>query len=134
MCQQRVDPRWLNRRDWIIQALGTLMTSRGHPEIRAWLAFSERLTKEKELVEESLEIITMWLRDLLVAGCDPQRVLNRDRLEALEAMARQVDRDCLLEQADAADQALAALKANTNTRLTLDAMVLKMAGACTPRK
>ena len=99
--------------------------------MRTWLALSERLTKERDLVEESLEIITMWLRDVLVVRLDPQRVLNRDRLDALASAAGQVNRESLLEQIDAVDEALAALRSNTNTRLTLDAMVLRMAGACT---
>jgi DNA polymerase-3 subunit delta' len=128
--QQRIDRRWLNRREWILRSLGSLMTSTAKPEVRTWLALSERLTKERDLVEESLEIITMWLRDLLVVRLDPQRVLNRDRLDALASAAVKVNRQSLLEQIDAIEEALAALRSNTNTRLTLDAMVLRMAGAC----
>ncbi len=128
--QKRIDRRWLNRREWIFQALGCLMATTGNADVRTWLALAERLAKERVLVEESLEIITMWLRDVLVVGLDPQRVLNRDRLELLTSAARQADRHSLLEQIDAVGEAEAALRSNTNTRLTLDAMVLRMAGAC----
>jgi hypothetical protein len=55
------------------------------PKIRAWLALSEKLAKKKDLIEESLEIITMWLRDVLVFEHDPKRVLNQDRLDTLSA-------------------------------------------------
>lgn len=127
------DRRWMGRRDWIIEVLGKLIHT-GDSEIRSWLALSEMLTKQKDLVEESLEIITMWLRDILVVDCDPQRVLNQDRLEALSTAAQQVSRRPLLEQIDAVDDALAALRSNTNTRLTLDAMVLRMASACSSYK
>ncbi len=128
--QRLIESRWLNRRDWIIRAMGSQMANDGAADIRAWLAWSEILAKKKDLVEESLEIITMWLRDILVFGTDPQRVLNQDRLEALSVAAKQVSQAQLLQQIDAVDRALAALRSNTNVRLTLDAMALQMAGAC----
>jgi hypothetical protein len=54
-------------------------------DIRAWLALSEKLAKKKDLIEESLEIVTMWLRDVLVVEHDPQRVFNQDRLDTLSS-------------------------------------------------
>ncbi|MBC2712378.1 MAG: DNA polymerase III subunit delta' [Desulfosarcina sp.] len=124
-----IDSRWLSRRDWIIRAMGSHTANNGKPEIRTWLALSEMLVKKKDLIEESLEIITMWLRDMLVVRCDPQHVLNQDRLETLSAAAKHVSQAQLLEQINAVDHALTALRSNTNVRLTLDAMVLRMAGA-----
>ena len=123
-----IDPRWLRRRGWIIAALRQL-TGPAPPDLRTWLAFSEVMAKKKDLVEESLEITKMWLRDLIVVSVDPQRVLNRDRLEDLIEAAAPNRRTHLIEQIEAVDQALTALKANANTRLTLDAMVLKMAAS-----
>jgi len=125
--QKWIDSRWLIHREWIIRALGSPMTENGQPDIRAWLAFSEKLAKKKDRIEESLGILTMWLRDILVVGCDPQRVFNQDRLDALSAAAKQVSPAQLLQQIDAVDRALKALRSNTNTRLTLDTMVLQMA-------
>ncbi|HSO19465.1 MAG TPA: DNA polymerase III subunit delta' [Desulfosarcina sp.] len=124
------DGRWLGRREWILRVLNDLTARPGRPDIRSWLALSERLSRQKDRVEEALEIITMWLRDILVADGDPRQVLNRDRLQEISAASRRIDRRTLLAQADAVDRARAALQANTNTRLTLDAMVLQMAGTC----
>jgi len=129
--QQLIDRQWLSRRDWIIRAIADQMANDGPPKIRAWLALSEKLAKKKDLIEESLEIVTMWLRDVLVVEHDPKRVFNRDRLDTLSKIASQVSPAQLLLQIDAVDRALAALRSNTNARLTLDAMVLQMAGACT---
>ncbi|BBO82145.1 DNA polymerase III subunit delta' [Desulfosarcina ovata] len=122
-----IDPRWQKRRAWVIETLNRLATQPSG-SVRGWLAFSEKLAAKKDLIEEWLEIITMWLRDLLVAGVDPIRVLNQDRLGTLTTAAGQVGRARLLEQIDAVDDARVALRSNTNARLTLDAMVLKMAG------
>jgi DNA polymerase-3 subunit delta' len=125
-----IDSRWLNRRDWIIQAMGSQMAGDRTTGIRAWLAWSEMLAKKKDLIEDSLEIITMWLRDILVFRTAPQRVFNQDRLEALSTAAEQLSQAQLLQQIDAVDCASNALRSNANTRLTLDAMALQMAGAC----
>jgi len=128
--RKRTGGSWLQRRDWIGQVLGDLLSQAGQPEIRTWLALAERLAKQKDLIEDSLEIITMWLRDILVAGCDPQRVLNRDRMDSLSQTAGKIGRAALIKQIEAVDKARTALRSNTNARLTLDAMVLRMAQAC----
>ncbi len=125
-----VDKRWLSRREWVMQAMQGLLTAPRTGELRGWLALSEMLAKQRDLVEETLAIMTMWLRDLLVIRIDPQRVLGRDRLEALAAMADRIDPTQLIAQIDAVDSALTALRSNTNVRLTLDAMALRLAGAC----
>lgn len=126
--RQWVDPRWLGRREWIIQALGQGLDS-GRAQLQPWLAFSEILARRKDLIEESLEIITMWLRDLLVVGCAPALVLNQDRLDALNKAAQNVSPAQLVEHIDAVNHARVSLQSNTNLRLTLDTMVLTMSGA-----
>jgi DNA polymerase III subunit delta' len=123
-----LDNRWLRRRDWIIDVLSAWMTGNGQSDIRRWLAFSEMLVRKKDHIEESLEIVTMWLRDQLVVQSAPAHVLNQDRLDTLSTAAVHVNRRQLLEQIDAVDCAMTALRSNANARLTMDAMVLRMAG------
>jgi DNA polymerase-3 subunit delta' len=125
-----VDRRWLRRRDWIIRAMQNLMADNGPPPIRSWLALSEILAKKKDLIEDSLEIIASWLRDMLVVSCDPRQVVNQDWLDALSIAATHISPKQLIEQIDAVDRAQTALRSNTNVRLTMDAMVLQMAEAC----
>ncbi|WP_319524297.1 DNA polymerase III subunit delta' [uncultured Desulfosarcina sp.] len=126
----RIEDSWLNRRNWLVEVLTDLITHSGTPDFRTWLALAERLAGKKDHIEDSLEIITMWLRDILVAGYDPQRVLNRDRMATLAEAAGKAGPAALIEQIDAVQEAKSALRANTNTRLTLDAMALRMARAC----
>ncbi len=125
--RQWVDPKWLARREWIIDALGQVLTN-GSTRLQPWLAFSEMLARRKDLVEESLEIITMWLRDLLVARHRPAHVLNRDHLDVLHRTASALAPQMILKQIQAVNQARESLHFNTNLRLTLDAMVLNMSG------
>ncbi len=125
-----VDPKWLQRRQWITEALGGMLAGKEN-RLLPWLAFSEMLAAKKDLVEESLEIITMWLRDCLVARFAPTLVFNRDRQEALSDAAERIRPASLLACIDAVNGARTALKSNTNPRLTLDAMVLRMSGTTT---
>lgn len=125
-----VDPKWIQRRQWIIESLGQMIVNRQGP-VLPWLLFAEMLAAKKDLVEESLEIITMWLRDLLTARYAPKLVLNQDCVEALCKTTQTVAPKTLLAHIDAVNRARASLKSNTNSRLTLDAMVLKMSSANT---
>jgi DNA polymerase III subunit delta' len=122
-----VDPKWTQRREWIIEALAQ-MVAIGERRIQPWLAFSEMLARRKDLIEESLEIITMWLRDLLVARYAPAHVLNQDRLDVLGKTTQTIAPAQIIAHIDAVKHARASLQSNTNLRLTLDAMVLKMSG------
>ncbi len=121
---------WPKRRDWLIGAITDRINEGDSSQIRYWLALSEKLAKRKERIEESLEIVTIWLRDALVIKFDPQKVVNRDRMEMVAAVANRLEPAQLLSMIEALDHALAALRSNTNTRLTLDAMVLRMAATC----
>ena len=126
--QKLIDERWLRRRKWIVDALSHVTTNKAGG-LRPWLALAEMLANRKDRVEESLEIVKIWLRDLLVVQYDPGRILNQDRIEGLTRTAGQFDQPQLIRQIEAVDGALTALRSNTNVRLTLDAMVVQMAGA-----
>jgi DNA polymerase-3 subunit delta' len=127
--RRRLDGKWSARRNWMIALLEKLIAPSSGADLRTWLAFSEQLAGKKDQVEESLETITLWLRDVLVAGCDPQKVMDQDRLRALTRTAAQAAPARLLACIEAVNAAKTALRSNTNVRLTLDAMVLRMAQA-----
>lgn len=128
--QQLIDGRWLRRREWIVEALTDRMADSDPADLRFWLTWSEMLAREKDAVDASLQIIALWLRDMLVALHAPQLVSDQERRELLIATARRFGQVRLIEQVEAVQSASAALRSNTNLRLTLDAMALQMAGAC----
>jgi DNA polymerase-3 subunit delta' len=125
--QKYTEPQWMNRRNRILRFLGELLSEKNPPTLRKWLAFSEMLSKKKDRVEESLEVVTMWFRDLLVISIAPARVINQDCLESLEKIAKTIRQIQVIELIEAVEEAKSALRSNTNTRLTLDAMALKLA-------
>ena len=92
-------------------------------------AYAEQLAKNRELLQPALTIwLSLW-RDVLLqtaAPTDRAAITNIDRLEEIEALARQVD----LQQACAViktfEKTLERLSHNTNPRLTLEVLLLDL--------
>lgn len=121
------------RRDWYIRASGL-----EHPERLApvpcspLLAFAEALAANKDRALEALETLTVWLRDLVVVRYLPEQIVNVDRRDRLQAAAAQTPVEWLLQRVEIIQSARRALEANANLRLTLEVMMLRMAGAASP--
>jgi DNA polymerase III subunit delta' len=128
--QRWIDGRWLQRRAWVVQALADRMAGGDATDFRAWLAWSEMVARDRDALDASLQIVALWLRDLLVAPFAPQLVLDQGRLEALTNAAQRHSSAQLIDQIEAVESALTALRSNTNVRLTVDALALQMARAC----
>ncbi|MDL2268752.1 DNA polymerase III subunit delta' [Desulfosarcina sp. OttesenSCG-928-G17] len=122
-----LDLGWQSRRNWVIRVMDRLTGDRD-TDLRAWLLFSEKLAARKEWIEDTLDTLLMWLRDLVVADIDPSQVLGRDPLSHCRDSAPKKHLKHRLRQMEAVLEAKAALLANANARLTLDAMLLKMIG------
>jgi len=65
---------WINRRIWLINEVESLPVR----SIGLRMAFAEKLSKRKEILAESLEVIKFWFRDLVVCEYHPEKIINRD--------------------------------------------------------
>jgi DNA polymerase III subunit delta' len=93
----------------------------------ALIGAAEILEKDKEHLEEWLELCTAWLRDAVVCQTGShQLVINADRLRDVESLARQVDAASLLRMLGFVTEARAHLHKNANARLALDVMLLRL--------
>ena len=117
------EANWVNRRNWILQEMAEL-SSRPVSQI---LAFAERLSKDKEAVLDSLEILKSWLRDLIIAAYDPEKILNRDMADEIQRAALQMDVTALLSKIDLVQKTQNRIQAKTNLRLALEVLLLKLA-------
>jgi DNA polymerase-3 subunit delta' len=113
---------WINRRNWLINEMETLSTA----SINRLLAFGEQLSKNKKDLQDSLEVMTSWLRDLVVSRLNPERVVNQDLAPRIRQVSQQMSIDVLVEKIDTIQAAQNAIQAGTNLRLALEAMVLKL--------
>ena len=114
---------WINRRNWLINEMDALSTA----SVNRLLAFGEQLSKNKNDLQDSLDVMKSWLRDLVVDRLDPERIVNQDLAPKIRQASQQISIDVLLEKIDTIQATQNTIQAGTNLRLTLEAMVLRLA-------
>lgn len=110
------------RRDQLLGFLGALS-----PKDPAGLFdLAEKLAKEED--DLFLAILMAWQRDLLVqaSGVSEEKLVNCDRADLLASQAKVADVFDLVARLEAVFEAEAALQARANTRLALEALLLKV--------
>jgi DNA polymerase III subunit delta' len=92
------------------------------------LAYAEQLAKAKTQLDDALDLIKTWLRDLVVVKYAPDKVLHQDLMADVPTQERRLNDRDLLARYNAVEAAQAALRANANTRLCIETLVLRLAG------
>jgi len=119
---------WINHRKWLISAGGLeapeMLSKRPKSLL---LAYSEKLAKNKELVLESLDMISVWFRDLVVWKYKPENIINKDLTEKIQYASQKNTVDDLLNKIKAVEQAKRDIQANLNLRLSLDVLMMRLA-------
>jgi DNA polymerase-3 subunit delta' len=114
---------WVVRRNWILEEM-TGLSSRPIGHI---IALAERLSAEKGKVPEILEIIKSWLRDLVMAKYYPDKILNQDIHNAIISASQDTNTKSLLSKIDLVQSTQNSIRANSNIRLLLEVMLMKLA-------
>jgi DNA polymerase-3 subunit delta' len=121
------DPAVAERRDLTYRLLQRL------PELDdvELLGESEALEKQKEGLEPLLEMLTVWLRDVLLLEQmgSTALVLNADRQADLVQLTRQYGPEQLLRMLAAVTDLRVQQRRNVNARLALDLLLLRLAAA-----
>lgn len=113
---------WIRRRSWLIQQAESL---NANSMVRS-LAFARQLSEDKNSVEDALEILKTWYRDLAVWPHRPGRIVNRDLAEIVEIAASRQPPGNIQRVLTAIETAQKQLRANTNPRVTLEVLAMKM--------
>jgi DNA polymerase-3 subunit delta' len=118
----------IKRRNWLIRASGleqpeTLSTR----PIGSLLAFAEKLSKNKDDIPDSLELIKTWLRDVLISKFDPEKIINMDLTERILYASQKITVSSLISKIDAIQKAQREIQSNSNSRLTLEALMFRLA-------
>ncbi len=116
---------WVRRRAWLLDRLQDLP---GLP-LGALMALAARLAPDRNTAQRHLEILFAWARDVAVCRVAPDRVIAREAGAQLQRAAVRETADSALEKAEAVRLAQQDLRANANPRLTMEALVLKLAEA-----
>jgi len=84
--------------------------------------------KNKEIIQDSLEIIKTYLRDLIIYKYSPEKIINKDLIRKIQYASQKIAVKSLLSKIEAIQTAQKDIRANTNLRLTLEVMMLRLAG------
>jgi len=114
---------WVSRRNWIIKEMEALTSG----PINRLLAFSEQLARNKEALQDSLEVMKTWLRDLVVGQINPGHVINQDLVPEIQIVSKKTSIPVVLDRIDTIQATQNAIQTGTNLRLAIEAMVLKLA-------
>lgn len=118
---------WLDRRQWLITASGLDGPPQGRTRPAGLcLAFAEKLAADREKLSESLELLKSWLRDLLIYPYAPDRILHQDLAETVAQAAFHRSGKGLVAAIDAVRAVQSEIRANSNLRLSLDRLCLKL--------
>jgi len=71
--------------------------------------------------------MTSWLRDLTVEKVHPGKILNQDLAATARQASQKISLPSLLEKIEVIQATGNAIKAGTNLRLAMEAMLLKLA-------
>lgn len=118
---------WIGLRNWLIRTVSDMLIP-GNPVFPAGILLAaEKMAGQKKMIADCLDILCIWLRDLIICRYAPQKVMNRDLLWLVQDVSQKVTVPFLMSKIDALESARKSLQANANTRLTLEVMMLRLA-------
>jgi len=116
------DKSRIKKRDWLVNEIETLSLK----ETGKCLAFAERLSREKEDLLDSLEILNIWYRDIAIFKYYPGKIIFSDISDKTKtASPRHTEKD-LLSKFDEIRGARNNILANANIRLTAETLVFRL--------
>ncbi|MGD9240053.1 MAG: DNA polymerase III subunit delta' [Desulfobacterales bacterium] len=121
--QTMLRSNWLKRRKWLIDEINTLSVKK----MGGLLALAEKLSAEREELSQTLEVIKVWFRDLIIGQYDPEKIINQDVADKIRIASEKVSVSSLLSKVDAVQQAQNRITANTNLRLSMENLLIKLA-------
>jgi len=113
---------WIPRRDWLIDGLTKLPSQ----SVTLKLAWAAQLGQNKAHLEDALEVLQIWLRDLAVFPHNPQKIINKDLTDKIQYASQRVDPKALTARIHVLAETQKKIQANANIRLALETMVLQM--------
>jgi DNA polymerase III subunit delta' len=120
---------WIEQRGWLLGMMGKESSGKTRQErLTTRLAISERLAQNKDRIADSLDILKLWFRDLMIFPLAPDMVINKDLSDMLKRISNVAVMDDLLSAYDAIQSAQEKINRNANPRLTLDVMMMKLTG------
>ena len=118
-----VRSNWLKRRKWLIDEINSLSMK----NVGSLLALAETLSAEREALSDTLEVIKVWFRDLIIGRYDTGKIINQDVADKIGAASENASLSSLLSKVAAVQQTQNRITANTNLRLSMENLLIQLA-------
>lgn len=119
---------WNHWRNWLLNASGLKQPGElSQRPIGFQLMFAEQLASNKEILLDALEVLKAWLRDLVIFKFCPEKIINTDLADTIRNVSQTESVSTLILKIETIQTAQKSIRGNSNARLTLEAMMLKMA-------
>ena len=111
-------------RDLLLEEVGRAL--RDGPA--ALIELAEKLAKDREGLQQKLEVLSAWLRDLMVAKTSRRQewLVNNDRGEEIARQAEGLPLEAILDGLRAVNAAMDGLTRNANPRLSMENLLLQL--------
>jgi DNA polymerase-3 subunit delta' len=117
------DPeQWTAWRQHLFQRVRSIA---GEP-IQTLFAFSQALAHDKDKLEDALDMLSIWFRDVMICKFCPESILNKDFAADIQDASRKLSVDELLQKIGAVSAAQKAILRHANPRLALDVMMMRL--------
>ena len=121
------DKEYFNRREKLLDYLNKVLPGKYDSN---FFINIEKILMDINNIEEMLEIILLWYRDILIIkelGIK-EYIINSDKIEVLKEKSRVYSKEMLIDILDYIEQIKEFMKKNINRRLVSERLYLKMVG------
>jgi DNA polymerase-3 subunit delta' len=119
---------WMGRRNWLIKTIGldqhgpTMTKPAG-----VLFSVSTQLLENRDTLEDCLETIKSWLRDLIIFKYQPDKIIHQDLMDKIKNVSNKFTIKSLFHKIEAVQSTqLSIQRSNTNVKLALDLLMLKL--------
>ena len=119
-----VRANYVDRRNWLVSQIMNLSTK----TMNRLLALAEYLCGNRDQLQNDLDIMQSWLRDLLVHYYDPDKMMNADLAGWVPPAEAGWRPDAIIAKMKAVENARKCIEANMNPRLICEALLIEIAG------
>ncbi len=116
--------KWLAWRKACLDEIGSLPRE----SMYKTLAVAEVLTKSKDKVQDVMDLVLMWFRDILMYKLRPSDVINTDRITAIADRSACFSIEQLLTIISAVFNVQRAIEQNANPRLAFERLLIRHVG------
>ena len=114
--------KWTAWRAILIEQIASLSIR----SIQPVFGFVAAIASDKDRLIDALEMIMTWFRDVLMCKVAPERIINKDFMTKIQYASQGRSVNELLEKLETVYAAQAAISQNSNPRLALEVMMMRV--------